>query len=76
MMFTLLGVLIAFILIIILIRKQYNFGLSLLLGALIVGIFSLDTITLVDIPKAFVEASIYSFTDHVIVTETVDLAVL
>ncbi|MFH1101417.1 MAG: DUF401 family protein [Methanobacteriota archaeon] len=76
MILTLLGVLIAFILIIVLIRKHFNFGLSLLLGALIVGVFSLDTISLLDIPKAFVEASVYSFADHQIVTETIELAIL
>jgi len=40
------------------------------------GIFSLQTIELIEIPKAFVEASIYSFKEGQIVTETIELAIL
>ncbi|MCX6666028.1 MAG: DUF401 family protein [Euryarchaeota archaeon] len=76
MFWTLLGVLIAFALVVILIRRKISFGLSLFVGALIVGVFSLETITLVDIPKAIIEASIYSFKDQQIVTDTIELAVL
>jgi len=75
-MLNLLGVVIAFIIIILLIRKQFNFGLSLILGSIVVGIFSLQTIELIDIPKAFIEASIYSFEDQQIVTQTIELALL
>ncbi len=60
-MLNLIGVIVAFIAMIILIRKKVNFGLSIIIGALIVGIFSLQTIELIDIPKAIIEASIYSF---------------
>jgi hypothetical protein len=75
-MLNLLGVIIAFIGIIILIHKKFNFGLSLILGSLIMGLFSLQTIELIDIPKAIIKASIYSFEDQQIVTETIELALL
>src|SRR4030043_28635 len=71
-----LGVIIAFIVIIFLIRKQFNFGASLILGALILGVFSLQTIQPIDIPKAMVEATIYSFEKQQLVTETIELALL
>lgn len=72
----LLGVIIAFIVIIVLIRKKFNFGLSLILGSLIVGVFSLREIDPVDIPKAIIEASFYSFKTDQIVTQTIELALL
>jgi hypothetical protein len=75
-MLHLLGVVIAFIIIILLIRRRFNFGLSLILGSIIVGVFSLQSITLIDIPKAMVEASVYSFEEHQFVTETIELALL
>ena len=75
-MLNVLGVIIAFLVIIFLIRKKFNFGLSLILGSLILGIFSLQTIELIEIPKAVIQASIYSFEEQQIVTETVELAVL
>lgn len=72
----LLGVIIAFIVIIVLIRKKFNFGLSLILGSLIVGVFSLWEIDPIDIPKAIIEASFYSFKTDQIVTQTIELALL
>jgi len=75
-MLNLVGVVIAFIVIIILIRRRFNFGLSLLIGSLIVGVFSLEVITPLDIPKVMIQASIYSFDTHTIVTSTLELAVL
>ncbi len=75
-MLNLIGVIIAFIIILVLIRKKINFALSLVIGALIIGLFSLQVITLVDIPKAFIEASIYSFQTNQIVTDTLELAIL
>ena len=75
-MLNLIGVILAFIVIIILIRKKLNFGLSLFLGSLIVGIFSLQVISPIDIPKAIIEASIYSFEKQQIMTETLELALL
>jgi integral membrane protein (TIGR00529 family) len=75
-MWNLVGVVLAFIVILILIRKKVNFGLSLFLGSLIVGVFSLQLITPIDIPKAMIEASIYSFEKQEIMTETLELALL
>ncbi|MCX6662652.1 MAG: DUF401 family protein, partial [Euryarchaeota archaeon] len=75
-MLNLIGVILAFIVILILIRKKVNFGLSLLVGSLIVGVFSLEVITPIDIPKAMIEASFYSFEKQQIMTETLELALL
>jgi len=75
-MLNLVGVIIAFIIILILIRKKVNFGLSLFLGSVIVGVFSLQLITPIDIPKAMIEASFYSFEKQEIMTETLELALL
>jgi len=87
-MLNLIGAVIAFVVIIILIRKQFDFGLSLILGSIILGVFSLQSITVYDIPKAILEATIYHFDDqplqsivysfdvHRVYTGTVELAVL
>jgi len=75
-MLNLIGVFIAFAVIIFLIRKKYNFGLSLILGSIIVGLFSLQKINLFDIPKAMIEASFYSFKTNEITTYTIELAIL
>jgi integral membrane protein (TIGR00529 family) len=75
-MLNLIGVILAFIVIVILIRKKLNFGLSLFIGSLIVGVFSLQVISPIDIPKAIIEASIYSFEKQQIMTETLELALL
>jgi integral membrane protein (TIGR00529 family) len=75
-MLNLIGVIIAFALIIILIRKKFNFGLSLIIGSLILGVFSLQEINAVEIPKAFVEALIYSFEDNKLDTLAIELALL
>jgi integral membrane protein (TIGR00529 family) len=75
-MLNLIGVILAFIVILILIRKKVNFGLSLFVGSLIVGVFSLEVITPIDIPKAMIEASFYSFEKQQIMTETLELALL
>ena len=75
-MLNLIGVICAFIVILILIRLKVNFGLTLLLGSIIIGVFSLQVITLIDIPKTMIEASFYSFETHQIVTSTIELALL
>ena len=75
-MLNLIGVIIAFIIVIILIRKKFNFGLSLIIGSIIVGVFSLQEIQLIDIPKAMIEASFYSFEKNQIYTSTIELAIL
>jgi len=71
-----IGVIIAFAVIIFLIRKQFNFGASLILGSLILGVFSLQTIQPIDIPKAMIEATIYSYGKQQIITGTIELALL
>ena len=75
-MLNLIGVIIAFIVIILLIRKKINFGVSLFIGSLIIGIFSLQLIAPFDILKAIIEASIYSFETQQVMTETLELAAL
>lgn len=75
-MLNIIGVIIAFIVILVLIRRKINFGLSLLLGSLIVGVFSLQVISPLDIVQAISEASIYSFETHQVMTETLELACL
>jgi uncharacterized protein len=75
-MLNLIGVIIAFVVIILLIRRKVNFGVSLFLGSIIVGVFSLQVITPIDIPKAMIEASFYSFEKQQIMTETLELALL
>jgi len=83
-MLNLIGVIVTFIIIIFLIRKKFNnkfledykFGLLLILGSVIIGIFSLQIIQPVDILKTIIEASIYSFKEKQIVTETLEIALL
>jgi integral membrane protein (TIGR00529 family) len=75
-MLNLVGVIIAFIVIIFLIRKKFNFGFSLIIGSLIVGVFSLWEIEPIEIPKAMIEASFYSFKNGQIMTYTIELAIL
>jgi len=75
-MLSLIGVIVAFIVIIILIYKKINFGISLIIGSAIVAIFSLQTIELVDVRNAVLKATIYSVEDQQIVYDTIELAVL
>jgi uncharacterized protein len=75
-MLNLIGVIIAFIIILVLIRKKVSFGLTLLIGSFIIGIFSLQVIAPIDIPKTMIKASFYSFETHQIVTSTIELALL
>jgi len=75
-MLNLIGVIIAFAVILILIRKKINFGVCLILGSLVVGVFSLQVIAPIDIPKAMIEASVYSFEEQQVMTETIELALL
>ncbi len=75
-MLNLIGVIVAFIVIIFLIRKKFNFGLSLIIGSLIVGVFSLQEIQPIDIVKGIIEATFYSFETNQIYTYTIELAIL
>jgi len=75
-MLNLIGIIIAFIVVIFLIRIKFNFGLSLVLGSLIVILFSLSEIELIKIPKAFGKALIYDFDKQVFDFQTIELAIL
>ncbi len=75
-MLNLIGTAVAFIIVVVLIRKKANFGLSLIIGALVLGGFSLTIIAPVDIVKAIVEASFYSFKNEQFFTSTIELAFL
>jgi len=95
-MLNLFGVVIAFAIIILLIRenyklkvtkenryytilnfyKKYYFGLSLIIGSIIIGIFALQEIELIDIPKAIIKAIVYDFETNQIDTGTIELALL
>lgn len=73
---SLCGIGVAFILVIYLIRKKLNFGLSLIIGSLVIGLFSLPKVSLVTLLKAFIKASIYSVDSGQFNTETLELALL
>lgn len=75
-MLNLIGVIIAFIVIIFLIRKKFNFGLSLILGSFIVVVFSLPMINPIEIPKAVGKALIYDYNNQVFDFQTIELAIL
>jgi len=75
-MLNLIGIIVAFVIIIFLIRKKVNFGVSLILGSVVLGFFSLQEIKFIDIFKAIIEASIFSFKSNQIQTATIELALL
>jgi integral membrane protein (TIGR00529 family) len=75
-MLNLLGVIIAFIIVIILIRKKFNFGLSLIIGSIIVAVFSLQDAALSDIPNGFAKALLYDFNTQTFDFQTIELAIL
>ncbi|RLF34042.1 MAG: hypothetical protein DRN08_04990 [Thermoplasmata archaeon] len=76
LMLNLIGVAIAFAVIIVLIHKRLNFGISLIIGSIVVGIFSLQKVEPIEIPMAMIEASFYSFDTNKINTQTIELALL
>ena len=75
-MLNLVGVIFAFAVIIILIRRKYNFGLSLIIGSFIVVIFSLIDVTPSDILKGFGRALIFDYDKQVFDFQTIELAIL
>ena len=75
-MLNLIGVIVAFIVIIFLIRKKFNFGLSLILGSIIIAMFSLFEISFINILKAYLKALIYDYDNSVYNFETIELALL
>ena len=75
-MLNVLGVLIAFASVIVLIRLKVNFGISLILGGVIIGLFSLQEIEFIEIPKAMLAATVYSLDSNQLVLDTIELALL
>ena len=75
-MLNLIGVIIAFVLVIYLIRKKFNFGLSLIIGSIIIAIFSLSDVPLMDVFKGFGKALIYDFDENIFDFQTIELAIL
>ena len=76
MLLNLFGIFIAFSLIIYLIRKKYNFGLSLFIGSIILALFSLDSIETYQIFNKIMEVTIYSVENNEFYTETIELSIL
>jgi uncharacterized protein len=72
----LLGMILSFALVIILIRKRINFGISLLLGSVALGVFSLASVSVESVFYAFLKATIYDVNSGIIVWDTIELAVL
>lgn len=68
-MLQLIGVLLAFFLVIVLIRLKINFGLSLIIGAAIITLFSINTIDLKIIP-------VKMLTDQKFIIDTIELTIL
>ena len=75
-MLNLIGVIFAFAVIIILIRRKHNFGLSLIIGSFIVVIFSLIDVTAADILKGLGRALIYDYDKQIFDFQTIELAIL
>lgn len=75
-MFSLLGVLIAFAMIVLLIRRRYNFGLSLLIGSFILAFFSLFVTSSEAILKAVIQAVIFNYETGQFQFQTIALAIL
>ena len=71
-----IGLILAFIIVIYLIRKKFHFGLSLLIGSIILGIFSLGNIGVSDIAKAILRAIIYDVNTGTATFQTIELALL
>ncbi len=74
--FVLFGSILSFVLIIFLIRRRVNFGISLILGSILLGVFSLATISVETVLFSFLNATIYSVKTQSFVYSTFELAVL
>jgi len=72
----LLGLIFSFALVIILIRKRVNFGISLILGSILMSIFSLASASVEEVVIGFFKATIYDANAEVFVWNTIELAVL
>jgi integral membrane protein (TIGR00529 family) len=73
---SLIGLLLSFTLIIILIRFKFNFGISLIIGSIILGVFSLQVINIFDLIDTYTYALLYSFKTNAYQTRTLELAIL
>ncbi len=76
LMFSLFGVLLAFASIVFLIRRRYNFGLSLIFGSGIVALSALFVVSIEDIVRAVLQALIYDFQTESYQFQTIELMVL
>jgi uncharacterized protein len=72
----LIGLCLSFLIAIFLVRRRFNFGLSLIIGSLILGFFSLNHINIIQIPQAFIQAIIFNYNSNQITLETIELATL
>jgi uncharacterized protein len=68
-MLQLIGVLIAFFLVILLIRFKINFGFALLIGSLILAIFSINVINITTLPQEIIQ-------DQKFLIDTLELTIL
>ena len=70
------GALLSFPVIVYLIRKKVDFGISLLVGSFIIAIFSIDYLGFYGIFDAVSRAIIYSIDEHKLVTLTLELILI
>lgn len=73
---TILSIVISFSLIILFIRRKYNFGLSLITGSIVLALFSLQTTSPYRILYGISDAIGYSIDKNYFTTETIELAFL
>lgn len=72
----LLGMILSFALVVMLIRRRVNFGISLLLGSFLLSLFSLAAVSVESVFFAFLKATIYDVQNVVFIWDTIELAVL
>lgn len=72
----LLGMVLSFALVVMLIRRRVNFGISLLLGSFLLSLFSLAAVSVESVFFAFLKATIYDVQNAVFIWDTIELAVL
>ena len=73
---SLIGVIVSFVVVILLIRRRMQFGIALLIGCMILAIFSLILTDAVSIAQAVSQAMIYSFETQQFQFQTIELAIL
>lgn len=72
----LFGLLLSFLVVILLIRRNVNFGVSLLIASTLLGIFSLAAISIETVLFSILNATIYNVETQSFVYSTLELAVL